>query len=76
MFDINDFVSDSMYILKRYFQNDDTMQKLEASKLEASIRKNHVRDGYFSMDGLYDDFCDILQSKEQGRRFYNMIVGA
>jgi len=25
---------------------------------------------------LYDDFCDILQSKEQGRRFYNMIVGA
>jgi hypothetical protein len=45
-------------------------------KLEASIRKNHVRDGYFSMDGLYDDFCDILQSKEQGRRFYNMIVGA
>ena len=71
MFDINDFVSESMYILKRYFQNDDSMQKLEAS-----IRKNHVRDGYFSMDGLYDDFCDILQSKEQGRRFYNMIVGA
>ena len=71
MFDINDFVSESMYILKRYFQNDDTMQKLESS-----IRKNHVRDGYFSMDGLYDDFCDILQSKEQGRRFYNMIVGA
>ena len=71
MFDINDFVSDSMYMLKRYFQNDDTMRKLEAS-----IRKNHVRDGYFSMDGLYDDFCDILQSKEQGRRFYNMIVGA
>jgi hypothetical protein len=45
-------------------------------KLESSIRKNHVRDGYFSMDGLYDDFCDILQSKEQGRRFYNMIVCA
>jgi hypothetical protein len=71
MFDINDFVSDSMWILKKHFQNDDTMQKLESS-----IRKNHVRDGYFSMDGLYDDFCDILQSKEQGRRFYNMIVGA
>jgi hypothetical protein len=71
MIDINDFVSDSMYMLNRYFQNDDTMQNLESS-----IRKNHVRDGYFSMDGLYDDFCDILQSKEQGRRFYNMIVGA
>jgi len=71
MFDINDFVAESMFILKQYFQNDDTMQKLESS-----IRKNHVRDGYFSMDGLYDDFCDILQSKEQGRRFYNMIVGA
>lgn len=71
MFDINDFVAESMFILKQYFQNDDTMQKLELS-----IRKNHVRDGYFSMDGLYDDFCDILQSKEQGRRFYNMIVGA
>jgi len=71
MFDINDFVSDSMWILKKHFQNDDTMQKLESS-----IRKNHVRDGYFSMDGLYDDFCDILQSKEQGRRFYNMIVGS
>jgi hypothetical protein len=71
MFDINDFVADSMWILKKYFQNDDTMQKLESS-----IRKNHVRDGLFSMDGLYDDFCDILQSKEQGRRFYNMIVGA
>ena len=71
MFDINDFVVDSMWILKKHFQNDDTMQKLESS-----IRKNHVRDGYFSMDGLYDDFCDILQSKEQGRRFYNMIVGA
>lgn len=70
MFDINDFVAESMFILKQYFQNDDTMQKLESS-----IRKNHVRDGYFSMDGLYDDFCDILQSKEQGRRFYNMIVG-
>ena len=67
MFDINDFVADSMWILKKHFQNDDTMQKLESS-----IRKNHVRDGYFSMD----DFCDILQSKEQGRRFYNMIVGA
>ena len=71
MFDINDFVADSMWILKKHFQIDDTMQKLESS-----IRKNHVRDGYFSMDGLYDDFCDILQSKEQGRRFYNMIVGA
>ena len=71
MFDINDFVADSMWILKKYFQNDDTMQKLESS-----IRKNHVRDGLFSMDGLYDDFCDILQSKEQGRRFYNMIVGS
>jgi len=71
MFDINDFVSDSMWILKKHFQNDDTMQKLEAS-----IRDRHVGDGYFSMDGLYDDFCDILQSKEQGRRFYNMIVGA
>ena len=71
MFDINDFVSESMFILKQYFQNDDTLQKLEAS-----IRDRHVRDGYFSMDGLYDDFCDILQSKEQGRRFYNMIVGA
>ncbi len=71
MFDINDFVADSMWILKKHFQNDDTMQKLESS-----IRKNYVRDGYFSMDGLYDDFCDILQSKEQGRRFYNMIVGA
>ena len=45
-------------------------------KLEASIRSRHVRDGYFSMDGLYDDFCDILQSKEQGRRFYNMVIGA
>ncbi len=71
MFDINDFVSDSMWILKKHFQNDDTMQQLESS-----IRKNHVRDGYFSMDGLYDDFSDILQSKEQGRRFYNMIVGS
>ena len=71
MFDINDFVSDSMWMLKKHFQNDDTLQKLEAS-----IRDRHVRDGYFSMDGLYDDFCDILQSKEQGRRFYNMIVGA
>jgi hypothetical protein len=71
MFDINDFVAESMFILKQYFQNDDTLQKLEAS-----IRDRHVRDGYFSMDGLYDDFCDILQSKEQGRRFYNMIVGA
>ena len=71
MFDINDFVFESMFILKQYFQNDDTLQKLEAS-----IRDRHVRDGYFSMDGLYDDFCDILQSKEQGRRFYNMIVGA
>ena len=71
MFDINDFVSDSMWMLKKHFQNDDTIQKLESS-----IRKNHVRDGYFSMDGLYDDFCDILQSKEQGRRFYNMIVGS
>ena len=71
MFDINDFVSESMFILKQYFQNDDTLQKLEAS-----IRDRHVRDGYFSMDGLYDDFCDILQSKEQGRRFYNMIVGS
>jgi hypothetical protein len=71
MFDINDFVSDSMWILKKHFQNDDTLQKLEAS-----IRDRHVRDGYFSMDGLYDDFSDILQSKEQGRRFYNMIVGA
>ena len=71
MFDINDFVSESMFILKQYFQNDDTLQKLEAS-----IRDRHVRDGYFSMDGLYDDFSDILQSKEQGRRFYNMIVGA
>ena len=71
MFDINDFVSESMFILKKHFQNDDTLQKLEAS-----IRDRHVRDGYFSMDGLYDDFCDILQSKEQGRRFYNMIVGA
>jgi hypothetical protein len=71
MFNIDDFVSETMYILKRYFQNDDTVQKLEAS-----IRKNHVRDGYFSMDGMYDDFCEILQSKEQGRRFYNMVVGA
>jgi len=71
MFDINDFVAESMFILKQYFQNDDTLQKLEAS-----IRDRHVRDGYFSMDGLYDDFSDILQSKEQGRRFYNMIVGA
>ena len=71
MFDINDFVSDSMWMLKKHFQNDDTLQKLEAS-----IRDRHVRDGYFSMDGLYDDFSDILQSKEQGRRFYNMIVGA
>jgi len=71
MFDINDFVSDSMWILKKHFQNDDTLQKLEAS-----IRDRHVGDGYFSMDGLYDDFCDILQSKEQGRRFYNMIVGS
>ena len=71
MFDINDFVADSMWILKKHFQIDDTMQKLESS-----IRKNHVRDGLFSMDGLYDDFRDILQSKEQGRRFYNMIVGA
>jgi hypothetical protein len=71
MFDINDFVSDSMWILKKHFQNDDTLQKLEAS-----IRDRHVRDGYFSMDGLYDDFSDILQSKEQGRRFYNMIVGS
>ena len=71
MFDINDFVAESMFILKQYFQNDDTLQKLEAS-----IRDRHVRDGLFSMDGLYDDFCDILQSKEQGRRFYNMIVGA
>ena len=71
MFDINDFVSESMFILKQYFQNDDTLQKLEAS-----IRDRHVRDGLFSMDGLYDDFCDILQSKEQGRRFYNMIVSA
>jgi hypothetical protein len=71
MFDINDFVSESMFILKKHFQNDDTLQKLEAS-----IRDRHVRDGYFSMDGLYDDFCEILQSKEQGRRFYNMIVGA
>lgn len=70
MFDINDFVSETMYILKRYFQNDDTV-----TKLEAAIRKNHVRDGYFSMDGMYDDFCDILQSKEQGRRFFNMVVG-
>jgi len=71
MFDINDFVSDSMWMLKKHFQNDDTLQKLEAS-----IRDRHVRDGYFSMDGLYDDFSDILQSKEQGRRFYNMIVGS
>jgi hypothetical protein len=71
MFNIDDFVSESMFILKRYFQNEDTMQKLEAS-----IRSRHVRDGYFSMDGLYDDFCDILQSKEQGRRFYNMVIGA
>jgi len=71
MFDINDFVAESMFILKQYFQNDDTLQKLESS-----IRDRHVRDGYFSMDGLYDDFSDILQSKEQGRRFYNMIVGA
>jgi len=71
MFDINDFVSDSMWILKKHFQNDDTLQKLEAS-----IRDRHVRDGYFSMDGLYDDFSDILQNKEQGRRFYNMIVGS
>ena len=71
MFDINDFVSETMFILKRYFQNDDTLQKLESS-----IRERHVRDGYFSMDGLYDDFCDILQSKEQGRRFYNMVIGA
>jgi len=71
MFDINDFVAESMFILKQYFQNDDTLQKLEAS-----IRDRHVRDGYFSMDGLYDDFSDILQSKEQGRRFYNMIVGS
>ena len=71
MFDINDFVAESMFILKQYFQNDDTLQKLEAS-----IRDRHVRDGLFSMDGLYDDFCDILQSKEQGRRFYNMIVSA
>jgi hypothetical protein len=71
MFDINDFVAESMFILKQYFQNDDTLQKLEAS-----IRNRHVRDGYFSMDGLYDDFSDILQSKEHGRRFYNMIVGA
>ena len=71
MFNIDDFVSESMFILKRYFQNEDTMQKLEAS-----IRNRHVRDGYFSMDGLYDDFCDILQSKEQGRRFYNMVIGA
>jgi hypothetical protein len=60
-----------MWILKKHFQNDDTLQKLEAS-----IRDRHVRDGYFSMDGLYDDFSDILQSKEQGRRFYNMIVGS
>jgi len=71
MFDINDFVAESMFILKQYFQNGDTLQKLEAS-----IRDRHVRDGYFSMDGLYDDFSDILQSKEQGRRFYNMIVGS
>jgi len=71
MFDINDFVSDSMWILKKHFQNDDTMQKLESS-----IRGRHVRDGYFSMDGLYDDFSEILQSKEHGRRFYNMIVGS
>jgi hypothetical protein len=71
MFNIDDFVSESMFMLKRYFQNEDTMQKLEAS-----IRSRHVRDGYFSMDGLYDDFCDILQSKEQGRRFYNMVIGA
>ena len=71
MFDIDDFVSDTMFMLKKHFQNDDTVQKLEAS-----IRNRHVRDGYFSMDGLYDDFSDILQSKEQGRRFYNMIVGS
>jgi hypothetical protein len=71
MFNIDDFVSETMYILKRYFQNDDTVQKLESS-----IRNRHYGNGYFSMDGMYDDFCEILQSEEQGRRFYNMVVGA
>jgi hypothetical protein len=70
MFDIDDFVSDTMFMLKKHFQNDDTVQKLEAS-----IRNRHVRDGYFSMDGMYDDFCDILQSENLGRRYYNMVVG-
>lgn len=70
MFDIDDFVSDTMFMLKKHFQNDDTVQKLEAS-----IRNRHIRDGYFSMDGMYDDFCDILQSENLGRRYYNMVVG-
>jgi hypothetical protein len=70
MFDIDDFVSDTMFMLNKHFQNDDTVQKLEAS-----IRNRHVRDGYFSMDGMYDDFCDILQSENLGRRYYNMVVG-
>lgn len=70
MFNIDDFVSDTMFMLKKHFQNDDTVQKLEAS-----IRNRHIRDGYFSMDGMYDDFCDILQSENLGRRYYNMVVG-
>ena len=38
------------------------------------VEKRHLGDGFFSMDGVFDDLVELLGDNEKSRRLYNAIV--
>jgi len=65
-FNIDFFVEQQQAFLKVF---DVPAEKRQA--IEVVVRKGHVGDGYFSMDGIYDDMCEILGTSDRTRRLYN-----
>lgn len=65
-FDLEKFIKHQQAFLEVF-----DVPYVERQAIAITVRRYHCGDGYFSMDGIYDDMCEIMGDSDRTRQLYN-----
>jgi len=68
-FDLENFIKHQQALLEVF-----DVEATQRQAIAKVVKQHHCGDGYFSMDGIYDDMCEILGKTDRTRQLYNGIM--
>jgi hypothetical protein len=68
-FDLEKFIEHQQAFLEVF-----DVEVTQRQAIAEVVKQHHCGDGYFSMDSIYDDMCEILGNTDRTRQLYNGIM--